>query len=96
MKLREAARNTKNVTMIEATAKDIVKNEVTGQVLGLVVKRKESTEQEYVSWALLYPNSSLTNLNYSSLLLSPSLPTAMPRTSARDALTPSHRSDPIS
>ncbi|KAI5777678.1 squalene epoxidase-domain-containing protein [Geopyxis carbonaria] len=47
MKLRGAAARAPNVTIVEATAKDVIRNDATEQVLGVMVKRKGSTEEEY-------------------------------------------------
>ena len=46
-KLREAAIRTPNVTVIESTVTDIVKEDWTGQILG--VKGNTSGEQDFVS-----------------------------------------------
>lgn len=49
MKLRDAARRTKGVTLIEATAKDLIRDEASGgQVLGLVARRKGADHDEHV------------------------------------------------
>ncbi|RPA83624.1 SE-domain-containing protein [Ascobolus immersus RN42] len=48
MKLRDAARKTAGVTLIEATAKDLIRDEVNGgKVLGLVARRKGSETDEH-------------------------------------------------
>ncbi|KAG0129019.1 squalene epoxidase-domain-containing protein [Tuber indicum] len=47
MKLREAARNAPNVTIVETTAREIVKDESSGQVLGVICKKKGFDELDY-------------------------------------------------
>ncbi|CUS07437.1 unnamed protein product [Tuber aestivum] len=47
MKLREAARNAPNVTVLETTAREIIKHEGSGQVLGVVCKKKGFDELDY-------------------------------------------------
>ena len=66
-KLREAAMRTPNVTVIESTVTDIVKDDWTGQVLG--VKSSTKGEKDFVS--RLGKRFSVTTANvvcYSSLL----------------------------
>lgn len=50
--LRRAAKATPNVKVIEATVKDLIKNEATGQVLGVVCRRKGESEDEHFFAAL--------------------------------------------
>ncbi|KAL7273408.1 Squalene epoxidase [Rhizina undulata] len=46
-KLRAAARATPNVTIVETTVRDVIRNEATGQVLGVICKRKGADAEDY-------------------------------------------------
>ncbi|TGZ85092.1 SE-domain-containing protein [Ascodesmis nigricans] len=47
-KLRAAARRTPNVTIIEATAKDLIRDKSTDQVLGVITKQKNKDTEDYI------------------------------------------------
>ncbi|KAH8147719.1 uncharacterized protein LAJ45_08184 [Morchella importuna] len=91
MKLREAARRTPNVTIIETTVRDVIKNNATDQVLGVICKRKgaDALEEHYFGALTVSADGYASNFRKKCINKKPQVRSNFVGLELKDAVLPS-------